>query len=240
MTGTIPRRFGAKAVILYIALFAAGSVAPLAHGQPEPRPLPPILSTISDEVGVLTVSQGQILAKTLADIERRTGVTIVVVILATTRPESVETYVQRLINRWRRESKRLDDGRFVFVAVAKEDRELRIVPSEKLAWVLTPLTRSEVAVQAPALLKQDKYFEALTAIAEKLRQLFADHGGVVLRETETQRRLDTTIVAVETPRYPFGDARSVVLNGKLQITGFEPGSGLFVNTVAPEVAAEID
>ena len=192
MTGTIPRRFGAKAVIFYIVLFAAWPVATPAQDQSELRSLPPILSTISDEVGVLTVSQGQILAKTLADIERQTGVKIVVVILTTSLPESIEAYVQRLINRWRRESKRLDDGRFVFVAVAKEDRELRIVPSEKLAWALTPLTRSEVTVQAPALLKQDKYFEALTAIAEKLRQLFADHGGVVLRESETQRRLDTT------------------------------------------------
>lgn len=67
----------------------------------------------------------------------------------------------------------------MFVAVAKEDRELRIVPSEKLAWVLKPLTHGEVMVQALALLKQDKYFEALTAIITKLSQMIAGHPGMV-------------------------------------------------------------
>lgn len=186
MTGTIPRRFGAKAVIFYIVLFAAWPVATPAQDQSELRSLPPILSTISDEVGVLTVSQGQILAKTLADIERQTGVKIVVVILTTSLPESIEAYVQRLINRWRRESKRLDDGRFVFVAIAKEDRELRIVPSKKLTLVLKPFIDSGIMVDARALLKQDKYFEALVVIVDKLSQLIGDAHSVVLnRESET-------------------------------------------------------
>lgn len=34
---------------------------------------------------------------------------------------------------------------------------------------------SEAAVQSPALLQQDKYFEALTAIVAKLSQQIADH-----------------------------------------------------------------
>lgn len=67
----------------------------------------------------------------------------------------------------------------MFVAVAKKERELRIVPSEKLAWVLKPLTRSEAAVQATTFLKQDKYFEALKAIAKELSRLIADHPGMV-------------------------------------------------------------
>lgn len=106
------------------------------------------------------------------------------------------------LNELWRASKRLDHGRFVFVAVAKEDRELRIVPSEKLAWVLKPLTQSEVWIQAPALLRQDKCFEALTAITEELSRLISDKGSVVLHETETRRRFDTVIVATERPRRP--------------------------------------
>ncbi len=187
MTGTIPRRFGAKAVILCIALFAAGTVVPFVYGESGLHALPPILSTVSDEAGVLTVTEGQRLAKLLADIEKETGVTVIVAILTTVRPESIEAYVQRLIDRWRRESKRLDRGRFVFVAVAKEDRELRVVPSKPLAWVLQPLTQSEVAAQAPALLKQDKYFEALSAIAQELSHLFAEHGDVTPQKAESRR-----------------------------------------------------
>jgi len=160
----------------------AGTAATRAEDAQQPlRELPPLLRAVSDEPGVLSLAQGQALAKTLADIERETGVTIVVAILTTTRPESIETYVQRLINRWRRESKRLDRGRFVFVAVAKEDRELRIVPSKPLGWVLKQLAQGEVAEQAPALLKQDKYFEAVTAIAEELSRLIAGHDVVALK-----------------------------------------------------------
>lgn len=196
--GQMSKRPLSKVIVLFIALFAMAALVPLARGQSGLRPLPPILSTISDEVGVLTVPQGQTLAKTLADIERETGVTIVVAILTTTRPESTETYVQRLINRWRRESKRLDRGRFVFVAVAKEDRELRIVPSKPLGWVLKQLAQGEVAEQAPALLKQDKYFEALTAIAEELSRLIAGHDVVVLRWADPRRLLSTTLMVVKT------------------------------------------
>lgn len=185
--GVLSKQISSKAIIRYIALSMLVVLAPPAHSQPRERPLPPVFSTLSDEVGVLTVPQGRKLAKTLADIEEQTGVTVVMVILATARPGDIETYVQRLIDRWRRESKRLDHGRFVFVVVAREDRAVRIVPSEKLAWVLKAIGNSEMAVKVPALLKQDKYFEALSAIAEKLSQLLADPGRVVLERIELRR-----------------------------------------------------
>lgn len=167
-----------RAAVKFTAVMLALSVpmawTPVTHGQSSLRSLPPVLSTVSDETGVLTIDQGQRMAAALTDIEQMTGVTIVVVILATTRPESIEAYVQRLINRWRRESKRLDNGRFVFVAVTKEDRELRIVPSEKLAWVLKEIAKGESTAEALALLKRNKYFEAMTTIADLLAQLIAD------------------------------------------------------------------
>lgn len=187
MTGVLSKWISSKVTILYIALLVLGSMALPAHGQPRQRSLPPVLSTLSDEVGVLTVPQGRKLAKTLSDIEEKTGVTVVMVILATARPEDIEAYVQRLIDHWRRESKRLDHGRFVFVVVAREDRAVRIVPSKKLAWLLQAIGDSEAAVKVPALLKQDKYFEALIVIAQKLSQLITDQGGVVLESTEARR-----------------------------------------------------
>lgn len=164
------------------------------------RELPPLLRSVSDEPGALSLAEGRALSRQVSDIERRTRVEIIVVILTATRPENIETYVQRLINHWRRASKRLDHGRFVFVAVTKEERELRIVPSEKLAWALKPLTQSEVWTQAPALLRQDKYFEALTAIVEKLSQLIGDQRRVVLQEAEAPRLF--AIVAVTRPGHP--------------------------------------
>jgi len=156
--------------------------------------LPPLLRSVSDEPGALSLAEGQALSRRVAEIAQSIRAEIIVVILTTTRPESIDAYAQRLINHWRRASQRLKHGRFVFVTVAKGERELRIVPSEKLAWVLTPLAQSEVAVQAPALLKQDKYYEALTAIAEGLFQFLTDDVRV-LQQIETQRRVDETLWA---------------------------------------------
>lgn len=164
-------RAAAKFTAVLLVLSVLVPWTPMTHGQSSLRPLPPVLSTLSDETGVLTVEQGQRLATALTDIEQMTGVTIVVVILATAHPESIEAYVQRLINRWRRESKRLDHGRFVFVAVTKEDRELRIVPSEKLAWVLKEFAQDKSTAEFLVLLRRNKYFEAMTSIAGVLAQL---------------------------------------------------------------------
>mgnify|MGYP006952644732 CR=1 FL=1 len=88
-----------------------GTTATRAEEVQQPlRELPPLLRAVSDEPGVLSLAEGQALAKTLADIEREAGVTIIVAILTTTRPESIDIYVQRLINRWRRERFRFQCG----------------------------------------------------------------------------------------------------------------------------------
>lgn len=163
----------AMAMVLLTGLCGGLSGSP-ALAQSGLRSLPPMLSTVSDEVGVMTLAEGQTLAKTLADTEQRTGVPLIVVIVATTAPENLEHYLQRLINHWRHKSTRLDHGRFVFVAVTQRDRELRIVPSEKLAWLLQEVAKDALRTEVPALLKQDKYFAAMTAIANRLAQLIAE------------------------------------------------------------------
>lgn len=186
------RVLGVLACSALVALAAATATRADEARQPL-RELPPLLRAVSDEPGVLSLAEGQALSRRIAEIKQTARVEIIVAILTTSRPETIDAYAQRLVNHWRRASQRLDHGRFVFVAVAKEDRELRIVPSERLAWVLKPLTHSGVMVQAPVLLKQDKYFEALTAIAEKLAQLITAHGGVV------QRPMNTITVAAARP-----------------------------------------
>lgn len=105
-------------------------------------------------------------------------------IAETTQPESIEAYVQRLVNRWRRQTEALDSGRFIFVVVAKDDRALRVVPGEKLSSILKPFQASRTTSEALALLRQNKYFEALEIIVNKLAQWIADHGDVVLWEGE--------------------------------------------------------
>lgn len=161
--------------VLWACISVVAAASPGAgEGQQQLRELPPLLRAVSDEPGVLSLAQGRALSRRIADIERKIGVKMIAVVVVTAAPEGVEAYVQRLINRWKRRSRALDSGRFVFVVIAKNDREIRIVPGPELAWVLRPLAEGEMVEQVPKLLRSDQYYEALLAIVNRLSQLIAD------------------------------------------------------------------
>lgn len=159
----------------------AGTTATTAEEAPQPlRELPPLLRAVSDEPGVLSLAEGRALSRRIAEIEHATGVKTIALVVDTIAPESVEAYTQRLINHWKRHSRTLDNDRFVFILIAKNDREVRIVPSETLAWVLKPFINSGILPDVRTLLKQNRYFEALVAMVDKLSQLIGAARGVVL------------------------------------------------------------
>ena len=69
------------------------------------------------------------MAERLFDIEQKTQMKIFVMIVTTVYPETIEAYVQRVIDRWRNSSQKLASGCFVFIVIAKNDRAIRVVPS---------------------------------------------------------------------------------------------------------------
>lgn len=99
-------------------------VAFTADGRSKLAPLPPLLRAVSDAAEVLTLSEGVALSDLLATIERETRTRVNVVILPTVEPEGVESHTQRLIERWRERTRALDNDRFIFVVIAKEDHVL--------------------------------------------------------------------------------------------------------------------
>jgi uncharacterized membrane protein YgcG len=144
------------------------------------RDLPPLLRAVSDEPGVLSLAEGRSLSRRIAEVKRATGVELVTVVVVTVAPESVEAYVQRLVGHWKRRSRALDNERFVFVVIARNDRELRIVPGPELAWMLKPLSGNEMTENVPTLLRKDQYYEALLTIINRLSRLIADRQRAVL------------------------------------------------------------
>jgi hypothetical protein len=76
--------------------------------------------------------------------------------------------VQRLVDHWKRRSRALDNERFVFVVIAKNDCELRIVPGSELAWILKLLSGNEMTERVPTLLRKDQYYEALLTNVNRL------------------------------------------------------------------------
>ena len=97
--------------------------------------IPPLTARVTDQTATLTVEQKAELEQTLQTFEARKGSQIVVHIVATTAPETIEQYALRVAEQWKPGRKKIDDG--VILVVAKDDRALRIEVGYGLEGALT-------------------------------------------------------------------------------------------------------
>ncbi|MCB1169611.1 MAG: TPM domain-containing protein, partial [Leptospiraceae bacterium] len=88
------------------------------------RPLPDIDSYVVDQTETLGDLQEKELSEILERIEKENGSQVVLVIVSTTKPETIEQYSIRLAEKTGIGRKETDDG--VLVLLAKEDRRVRI------------------------------------------------------------------------------------------------------------------
>lgn len=96
--------------------------------------VPQLQTRVTDLTGTLSTSENAELSKILADYEKEKGSQIAVLILPSTRPETIEQYSIRVAEQWKIGRKGVDDG--VLLIVAKEDRKLRIEVGYGLEGVL--------------------------------------------------------------------------------------------------------
>jgi uncharacterized protein len=118
MTG---RRAGRAAAWLAPAARAAALWLPAARAEVA---VPPLAARVTDLTGTLTAGQIQALETRLAAFEAKKGSQVAVLLVPTTRPETVEQYAIRVAEAWKLGRQGVDDG--VLLLVAKEDRALRI------------------------------------------------------------------------------------------------------------------
>jgi uncharacterized protein len=105
-------------------------------------PVPPLTARVTDATGTLTAEQRASLEQTLRDFETRKGSQISVLIVPTTRPETIEQYSMRVVEQWKLGRKKVDDG--ALLIVAKNDRALRIEVGYGLEGVLTDATSNRI------------------------------------------------------------------------------------------------
>ncbi len=150
-----------------------------AWGQRESdlRPMPPLLHTVSDEIGVLSDDEGSALAKEIADIRAVTGAKIKILIAETTQPESIEAYVRRLALQWGNQTSELVDGRYVFIVIARKDHALRVVAGAHYIDTITQFSEQGLVAGALSHLKAGRYYEALDMVIKQLADLL---GGTVI------------------------------------------------------------
>lgn len=97
-------------------------------------PVPALTGHVVDRTGTLTQDQTRTLEQTLQAFETRKGSQLAVLVVASTRPESIEQYSMRVAEQWKLGRAKVDDG--AILLVAKDDRALRIEVGYGLEGVL--------------------------------------------------------------------------------------------------------
>ncbi|MDA8107142.1 MAG: TPM domain-containing protein [Betaproteobacteria bacterium] len=126
--------------LLAALAMAAGALAAWAPAARAEVAVPRLEARVTDVTGTLSAEQKRALEAKLAAFEAKKGTQIAVLIVPTTRPETIEQYSIRVAGQWKLGRKGVDDG--VLLLVAKDDRALRIevgyglegVIPDALAW----------------------------------------------------------------------------------------------------------
>ncbi|MEI2767543.1 MAG: TPM domain-containing protein [Nitrosomonas sp.] len=96
--------------------------------------IPELKSRVTDLTATLPPHEVVLLEQKLSNFEEKKGSQIAVLIVPTTRPESIEQYAFRVAESWKLGRKNTDDG--ALLVIAKNDRTLRIEVGYGLEGVL--------------------------------------------------------------------------------------------------------
>jgi uncharacterized protein len=132
--------------------------------------VPPLKARVTDITGTLSAAQVQRLEGQLRDFERAKGSQIAVLMLPTTRPETIEQYSIRVAEAWKIGRAKIDDG--VILIVAKNDRSLRLEVGRGLEGAIPDAIAKRVVSDliAPRFREGD-FYGGVTAGTEALMKL---------------------------------------------------------------------
>lgn len=139
---------------LWLGLLSlAGWAAPTADA--DLVAIPALTARVTDLTNTVSIDILSRLEQQLAAFESRKGAQVVVLILPTTQPESIEQFGIRLFDAWKVGRKGVDDG--VMVIVARNDRRLRIEVGYGLEGALNDATAKRIIdeIMAPLFRQGD-------------------------------------------------------------------------------------
>jgi uncharacterized protein len=105
-------------------------------------PVPQLTGHVVDTIALLDAQQRQTLETKLVALESLSGSQVVVLIVATTQPEDIVGFSNRVGNVWKIGRKAIGDG--LLVVVAKDDRKLRIEVSKTLEGAIPDLAAKQI------------------------------------------------------------------------------------------------
>ena len=130
-------------------------------------PVPALTAHVVDQTGTLDAIQQKGLEDKLMAFEQSKGTQIAMLIVATTQPEDIASYANRVGNEWKIGRKGIGDG--VLVVVAKDDRKVRIEVAKSLEGAIPDLAAKGIIDDAitPNFRKGD-FAAGLHAAADQL------------------------------------------------------------------------
>lgn len=140
-----------------------------AHAQ---QAIPPVTAHVMDTTGTLDAGQVQQLENKLTAFEQARGAQLVVLLVATTQPEDIASYANRVANTWKLGRREIGDG--VLLIVAKNDRKVRVEVAKTLEGAIPDLAAKRVIdeVITPRF-KQGDFAGGLDAGVARLTGLIA-------------------------------------------------------------------
>ncbi|MBL8316928.1 MAG: TPM domain-containing protein [Burkholderiaceae bacterium] len=169
----IQRQRFASLLALWLALCLAIGAAPV-HAQ-DVLPVPPLGARVIDQTATLDDAQRQAMEQHLANVEREIGSQIVVLVVATTQPEDIAAYAQRVADQWKIGRRDVGDG--VLIVVAKNDRRIRIEVAKALEGAIPDLAARQIITEtiSPAF-KRNDYAGGLNAAIDRLASRIKPEG----------------------------------------------------------------
>ena len=144
--------------VLCLAAVLVTSAA--AQGTPTPdglQPIPALTSHVIDTTSTLSAADRQALDAKLTAFEQQRGAQVVVLMVASTQPEDITSFAQRVGDFWKIGRQNIGDG--LLLVVAKDDRKVRIATTAAAeaataravaATKTTPASEAAQTAEAPA------------------------------------------------------------------------------------------
>ncbi len=166
-----PAAAPARATLFFAALLLAWACA----WAQSVLPVPPLSGRVIDQTGTLTAQQVGALEAKLAAIEAQRGAQVVVLIVATARPEDIASFAQRVASTWKIGRKAEGDG--LLLTVAKEDRDVNIQVAAALQGAVPDVAAGRIIREQiiPAFRNGD-YAGGLNSAVDRLGERIASEG----------------------------------------------------------------
>jgi len=162
-----------------LLLMAAALLGARAQGL---LPVPALDARVIDQTGTLSAAERSALDAKLQAFEQKKGSQIVMLMVATTQPEDIASYANRVGNAWKIGRKAVGDG--ILVVVAKNDRKMRIEVAKALEGAVPDLAAAHIIDEAmKPRFRQNDFSGGLDAAAD---QLIARVNGEALPEVDAR------------------------------------------------------